>query len=172
MLGLNLKPVAARVPAMAAALLALPMAITALTPMESQAETANRELTVTISNAKALDKADEFSNGDLYAKITIDGEAQKTPAIKGDNEIKPNWKITRKVASGTHKIKVELYDKDVTQDDAIDINRVDKKRDLDFTVTSKCRIEGFSSSYKCGSSITRAGGEAKKAEITFSVSVK
>ena len=160
-----------KAPAIAAGLLALPLAVMAFAPL-SQAETANRELTVTIISAKALDKADEFSNGDLYAKITIDGEAQKTPVIKGDNEIKPNWKITKKVGSGSHKVKVELYDKDVTKDDPVDINRVDKKRDLDFTVTSGCRIEGFSSTYKCGSSITRAGGEVKKAEITISVDVK
>ena len=142
----------------------------AMTLAMGQAQAA--ELTVKIIHVRALDKFDEFSNGDLYAKVTIDGDIQSTPVVKGDNEIKPGWKITRKVSSGDHKVKVELLDKDVTQDDPIDINRVDKKRDLEFVVTPRCRIEGFSSTYKCGSTITRAGKEAKKADISFSVSVK
>lgn len=158
--------------AMAAALLALPLAIATLAPAQSQAQTANQELTIKISRIKALDKVDALSKGDLYARITIDGDVQKTPVVKGENAVKPDWKITKKVSSGDHKIKIELLDRDVAQDDLIDINRVDKKRDLDFTVTSGCRIEGFSSTYKCGSSIVRAGGEVKKAEITFTVSVK
>lgn len=157
----------------AAAVLALPLlALATLAPSVSQAETANQELTVSISRIRALDKADELSKGDLYARVTIDGEVQKTPVAKGENEVKPGWKITKKVSPGDHTVKVELLDRDVAQDDPIDINRVDKKRDLDFTVTKGCRIEGFSSTFKCGSTITRAGAEQKKAEISFSVSVK
>lgn len=144
----------------------------ALTLAAGSAHAADKELTVTITKIKALDKLDEFSSSDLFARVTIDGDVQSTAVIKGDNEIKPGWKITRKVKSGDHKVKVELLDKDVTQDDPIDINRVDKKRDLEFVVTSRCRVEGFSSTFKCGSSITRAGKEAKKADITFSVNVK
>ena len=168
MLGTNLKPVTACASAIAAAL----VAVTAFAPL-SQAETANQELTIKVSRVKLLDKVDELSKGDLYARVTIDGEVQSSSVVKGENVIKPDWKLTKKVTRGDHKVKVELVDKDVTQDDTIDINRVDKKRDLDFTVNTKsCRIEGFSTTYKCGSSITRVGAEAKKAEITFTVSVK
>ncbi len=141
--------------------------------MPASAQSANKELTIKVSRIKLLDKVDELSKGDLFARVTIDGDAQSTAVVRGASEIKTDWKITKKVTSGDHKVKVELVDKDVTQDDNIDINRVDKKRDLDFTVnTRSCRIEGFSSTYRCGSSISRTGAEPKKAEITFTVSVK
>ena len=171
MLGFNLSPFTARIPAIAAALLVLPAAVIALAP-GSDAATTNQELTVKVSKVKALDRLDEFSKGDLYVRVTIDGEVQSSPVVRVESVNKLDWKLSKKVSRGEHKVKVELLDKDLTQDDAIDINRVDKKRDLDFTVTSGCRIEGFSSAYKCGSSITRTGAEKKKAEITFSVSVK
>jgi hypothetical protein len=162
----------ARVSALAAALLAVPLAVTAFAP-QSQAETASQELIITVKRVTLLDKVDELSKGDLYARVTIDGEIQSSPVVKGQNVFKPDWKLSKKVTRGDHNVKVELVDKDVTQDDNIDINRVDKKRDLEFSVNTKsCRIEGFSSSYKCGSSITRAGAEPKKADITFVVSVK
>lgn len=170
MLGFEWKACAARATAV---MFAVPFAVATLTVGHGQAAAAEKELTIKISNVRLLDKVDELSKGDLYARVVINGESQKTLVVKGENVIKPDWKITKKVPSGVQKVKIELDDKDVTQDDMIDINRVDKKRDLDFTVSTKsCRIEGFSSTYKCGSSITRAGGEAKKAEITFSVSVK
>jgi hypothetical protein len=38
--------------------------------------------------------------------------------------------------------------------------------------TRNCRIDGFSSRFKCGQKITRAGKEKKAAEVTFIVMVK
>jgi len=148
------------------------LAAATLVPAVSHAAPKTQEVTVKVSRVKLLDKVDQLSKGDLYLRVTIDGEVVKSAVVKGADVIKPDWKVSAKVKSGAHIVKVELVDKDVTQDDSIDINKVDKKRDLDFTVTKGCRIEGFSSPYKCGSSITRAGTEVKKAEITFSVSVK
>lgn len=138
------------------------------------AETATAaDVTVNITRVKAIDPPDAFSKGDFYARVTIDGEVQKTEVVKQSIDIKPNWKITKKVKPGEIKVKVEILDKDVSLDDPIDINRVDAKRDLDFTVdTRACRIEGFSEPYKCGQSITRVGKEKKAAGITMSVSVK
>ena len=148
------------------------LSVAALSGLAS-AETANKELTIKVSKIKLLDKVDELSKGDLFARVTIDGEVQSSPVVKGSNEIKPGWKLSKKVTSGDHNVKLELVDKDVTQDDTIDINRVDKKRDLDFTVnTRSCRVSGFASTYSCGSTIARTGAEPKKAEISFSVSVK
>ena len=70
-------------------------------------------------------------------------------------------------------VKLSVFDKDVSVDDPIDINRIDNKRDIDFTVNTKtCKVEGFSSTYKCGAKITRAGKEKKAAEVTFIVMVK
>lgn len=163
----------ARASALALALLAVPLAVAALSPSPVEAASASQELTIKVSRVTLLDKVDELSKGDLYARVTIDGEVQSSPVVKGENVLKPDWKLSKKVTPGDHKVKVELVDKDVTQDDTIDINRVDKKRDLDFTVNTKsCKIEGFSSTYRCGSTITRTGQEPKKAEIAFTVSVK
>lgn len=130
------------------------------------------EITVTVSSVKGLDKVDELSGGDYFARVTIDGDAQSTPVVK-DTKFKPNWKISKSVSSGEHKVKLELIDKDLAEDDPVDINRLDKKRDLEFTVDTKsCKIEGFSSTQKCGTTITRTGKENKKAEISFKVGVK
>jgi hypothetical protein len=138
----------------------------------SQALAQSHEITVAITSVKALDKVDELSGGDFFARITIDGSTETTPVVK-DANFKPNWKATKAVSAGEHKVKIELIDKDLTEDDPVDINRLDNKRDLDFTVNTKtCRIEGFSSTVKCGATITRAGKEKKKAEISFKVTVK
>ena len=131
------------------------------------------EVMITILNLKALDKLDEFSKGDFYAKVTIDGTTQTTPVAKQELEIKPNWTITHKVKPGKIKVNLSVLDKDLTKDDPIDINRIDNKRDLDFVVdTKKCRVEGFASTYKCGTTITRSGKEKKEAELSFKVTVK
>lgn len=131
------------------------------------------EVTVKVTKIEAVDKADAFSKGDFYARITIDGEATKTDPVKQTESITPNWSVTKTVAGGTVNVKLEVYDKDVSSDDPIDINRIDNKRDLDFTVnTRNCRVDGFANNYKCGSTIVRAGKEKKSAEVTFTVSVK
>lgn len=131
------------------------------------------EVTVTVTKVRAIDKADEFSKGDFFARVTIDGEAQSTEPIKQQNVDKPDWKLSKKVKDGDVKVTLEILDKDVAQDDPIDINRVDNKRSLDFTVNTKsCRISGFSSGYKCGATITRTGKEKKAAEVSFKVNVK
>lgn len=131
------------------------------------------EIIVTVTKFKALDRADDLSDGDFFAKITINGKAAFSPTLSGQKEFSPNWKLTLPAKGGTVNVKLELVDKDVSVDDPIDINRIDKKRDLDFTVsTGSCKIEGFSQTYKCGATITRAGGEKKKAVISFKVEVK
>lgn len=131
------------------------------------------EVTITITKFHALDRADDLSRGDFFARATIDGEAQVTPTVSDQAEVSPDWKISKTVSGGTVNVKLELIDKDVSVDDPIDINRLDNKRDLDFTVnTSSGVIEGFSETYKTGQTITRAGGEKKKASISFKVDVK
>jgi len=131
------------------------------------------EITVTVTKVQALDKIDVFSKADLFAKITIGGESCTTNVIKQQDWAKPGWTCSKRVRKGASDVKIELFDKDVTKNDPIDINRVDKKRDLDFSVnTANCRISGFSDGYSCGDRIVRAGNERKKAEITFRVDVK
>ena len=164
---------ATRASAMAAALAVFPFAFAALAPTETTAGATNREITVTVHRVKGLDAADALSKADFYARVTIDGDAQVTPRVRQEDENRPDWKISKRVDSGRHKVKLELFDKDVSVDDPIDINKVDNKRDLDFTVNTKsCRVEGFSSAYGCGARIKRAGTERKRAEITFSVNVR
>jgi hypothetical protein len=130
-----------------------------------------------VSEIKPLDKYDELSLGDIYARVTIAGTTQSTPVLKQTTAVgqvlKPGWQIIQNVAPGVHPVKVELIDKDLSQDDVIDINRLPNRRVLEFTVdTRRCRIEGFASPYNCKSAIRRTGKEAKAAEITLTVDAK
>ena len=152
-----------------AAILTLPLAIALLAPSQVRAE----EIIVTITRVQALDKFDALSKADMMARVTIAGERSTTEVIKNQDDIRPNWVIKKNVAAGTHDVKVEILDKDVTKNELIDINRVDNKRDLDFKVnTRNCQVTGFTQSYRCRSAIVRAGNEKKKAAITFTVDVK
>lgn len=131
------------------------------------------EITITVTRFQALDKADELSNGDFFARMKVDGKAAFSPVLSGQEEFAPDWKLTLPIAAGKRDVNLALIDKDVTVDDPIDINRLGSKRDLDFTVdTRTCRIDGFAETFKCGQTITRAGGENKKASISFIVDVK
>lgn len=173
MMNPNPRPNSTRAGSRQACLMTLAALFGALAITTPAALAAPQELTVTITGVKAIDKADEFSKGDFYARVTIDGQTQSTQPIKQQDVDKPNWKITQKVEPGIRKVKLEILDKDVSQDDPIDINRMDNKRSLEFEVNTRtCRILGFSSGYKCGATITRAGKEKKAAEISFKISVK
>jgi hypothetical protein len=131
------------------------------------------EIVITVTKFHALDRADDLSSGDFFARMKINGKAAFSPVLSGETVFTPNWKLTLPAKSGSNDVNLSLIDKDVTVDDPIDINRVDNKRDLDFTVnTSTCRITGFAETYKCGQTITRAGSETKKASISFKVDVK
>jgi len=130
------------------------------------------ELQVTVHQLIALDRADAFSKDDLFAVVTIGGQVVKSERIKQADAIHPNWKLSAVVPNGRTDVKLAVYDKDLTKDDPIDINRLDGKRDLDFVVdTRRCRVEGFSQGYNCGNDIRRAGAERKKAEVVFMVTV-
>lgn len=130
------------------------------------------EIVVSISRVKVLDKVDDLSGADMYARVTIDGTSEDTKIVKKES-FSPDWVVAKKVKAGEHKVQIELIDKDLSVDDPVDINKLPNRRPLEFTVNTKtCRIEGFSSTYKCGSSIKRTGAENKRAEITFSVRVK
>jgi C2 domain len=132
-----------------------------------------QEITVRITRVKALDRIDANSEADFYAQVTIAGETFKSDPMQDNDDIRPNWVFAKKVAPGVHDVKVVLMDKDVAKDDAVDINRVGSKRDLDFRVnTERCMISGFTNPYRCGASIVRAGDETRRAEIAFTVDVK
>jgi hypothetical protein len=130
------------------------------------------EIVITVTRVKALDKIDAASKADFLARVTIGGVPLTTDVVRNQDDIKPNWVIKKAVGPGVHDVKIELLDKDITRNDFVDINRVSKKRDLDFKVdTAKCRVTGFSSRYSCKDTITRSGNEPKKAEISFTVNV-
>jgi hypothetical protein len=152
---------------------ALALSTLALGSTATIAAAKDPELIIKITRVRALDQPDAFSKGDFYAKATINGETITTPPVKQEMSITPDWIITRKVKPGTVNVKLAVFDKDISVDDPIDINRIDNKRDLDFTVNTKnCKVGGFASTYKCGAKITRGGKEQKSAEITFIVMVK
>lgn len=134
----------------------------------------SKELVVTITGVRAIDKTDIFGKADFYAKVTIDGETTSTPVARQSDASRPFWVVAKRVSRGRHDVKIQLLDKDPGKpDDVIDINRVTNKRDLDFQVdTSTCRITGFSSTYRCNTTIVREGTERKKAEIQFKVSTR
>ncbi len=157
----------------AAAGMALAVAASAVTLAPIEAAAADRTVTVNVTRFKALDRADELSAGDFFARVTINGKSQSTAVISDRAAVQPEWALSAVVPDGDVDVKLELIDKDVSVDDPIDINRISGKRDLDFTVNTRtCRIDGFAEVYKCGTTISRAGTERKKAEITFRVTVK
>lgn len=130
------------------------------------------EVQVVIHRLTALDRGDWWSSEDFFARVTIGGQVFKSERIRQSNDIIPNWRFAAIVPGGRTDVKIEVFDKDLMQDDPIDINRVNPKRDLDFVVNSRtCRLEGFSQAYRCGEIVRRAGGERKKAEMEFVVNV-
>ena len=172
MFGVGLKA-AVRGLSLAGTGLAVIGAVLTWAPSEAAAQKTH-EVTVTVTRFKALDRADELSQGDFFARVTINGKAKSTDVVSDKAEVHPkNWELSTSVPPGVHNVKLELIDKDLSVDDPIDINRVAKKRDIDFTIdTNSCRIEGFQQEYKCGATITRSGTENKKADISFKVTVK
>jgi hypothetical protein len=135
-----------------------------------------QDLIITIERVRALDKIDPVGQADFYAQVTIDGKPTKTQRIRKADDIRPNWVIRAPITKPVTDVKVEILDKDIfTKDDLIDINRLDGKRDLDFSVrTGPCRVIGFAQTYDCsgrGVTIVRSGAEKKAAEITFKVDV-
>lgn len=130
------------------------------------------EVQVVIHRLTALDRGDWWSSDDFFARVTIGGQTFKSERLRQTNDVIPNWRFAAIVPAGRTDVKIEVFDKDLMQDDPIDINRVDPKRNLDFVVnTRSCRLEGFSQAYRCGEIVRRAGGERKKAEMEFVVNV-
>jgi hypothetical protein len=135
---------------------------------------AGRDVVITVRTVKALDKLDAYSKADFFAQVTIAGGAPvASPVVKQAQQIAPNWVLSKRVPQGVHNVRIEIFDKDLTKNEAIDINRLPNKRPLDFTVnTRNCAIGGFAQGYRCGDVIVRAGAEPKSAEIAFSVEVR
>lgn len=166
--------------AVASKLLAIgcaPLAVGLTLGTPAWAVSPTHQIVLNVREIKALDKFDELSLGDIFARVTIAGTTQSTPILKQTAAVgqvlKPDWQIIQNVGPGVHPVKVELIDKDLSQDDVIDINRLPDRRVLEFTIdTRRCRIEGFASNYNCKSPISRAGKEAKAAEITITVDAK
>jgi hypothetical protein len=136
------------------------------------------EIIITIESIQALDRIDPGGGqADFFARVTIAGEVFRTPVIRRADVVRPNWVISKRVRPGTHRVKLEILDKDaLSKDDVIDINRLDGKRDLDFRVrTRPCVVLDFAEPYRCtgrGVSITRAGREKKSAEVRFNVNTR
>ncbi len=154
----------------AAMSVALAASVAAVGATSAQADT----IVVKIETLKALDQLDPVGQADFFARVTMDGEVHQTKRIRRHNVVNPNWEFTKTTNKRSIDVKIEIFDKDVlTRSDLIDINRIDNKRDLDFTVEpgrrGRCRVVGFAGGYSCGDKIIRAGRERKAAEITFSV---
>lgn len=139
-------------------------------PVTVASQSVADEITVNISLLRSIDRIDALSAPDLYARVTIAGEAFQTEVSRNRSATNPNWTVSKRVEPGVHDIKIEILDKDVTKNEPVDINRIENKRDLDFTINTKsCTISGFADPFRCGSEIKREGLEVKKAEISFTV---
>jgi hypothetical protein len=135
------------------------------------------QITLIVHEIKLIDRADAFSQADLFVRATIAGQTKVSPPMKQTGRpgesIRNEITLSQAVKPGRHAVRLELLDKDLRADDFIDINRIANRRFLDFTVdTRNCRIAGFAQAYRCKQRITRAGAERKAAEITFSVEVR
>ena len=141
----------------------------ALLPTVAQAA----EIIITVNDVKAVDRADVFSRPDFFAAVTIAGETFTTKVARNQANASPNWVVRKTVPRGTHDVKLAIFDKDLTKNEAIDINARDNKRDLDFRVnTRNCRVLDLSGvGSGCRSTITRAGKERKAAEVRFTVEI-
>ena len=135
------------------------------------------EITVRIDRIRALDRVDWGLAGqaDFYARVSIAGKETTTKVIKNKDDVRPGWVIReRRLKPGVHDVRIQIFDRDpLKADTTVDINRIDKKRDIEFKIdTRRCRIDGFSTQEKCGRTINRAGQERKKAEIWFRASAR
>ena len=148
-----------------AALMVVPM----IAPTLAMAE----EVIVTIERVKGVGSGDQLSKSDFFANVTIGGQTTTTDVVRNQNDASPNWQVRRTVPRGTHDIKIEIRDKDLTKTELIDITRTAGKRDLEFKVNTRgCRVLGFAEGYRCGQRIVRAGNEGKAAEVTFKVEAR
>ena len=105
-------------------------------------------------------------NGKFIKQV---GKGAGGPADKGTGP--GEWVLPHKLAVDAQENlyiidrenkRLQVFDKDLMQDDPIDINRIDPKRNLDFVVNTRtCRIEGMAQAYRCGQPVVRAGGERK-----------
>jgi len=154
---------------------ALVGAVLAASPLAATAALA-AEITVRVDRIRALDKIDSGLAGqaDFYARVTIAGEQFTSKIERGKDDVRPRWVFKKDVKAGKHDVKIQIFDRDpLKADTTVDINRVDNKRDLDFTVdTRSCSIGGFSGDVRCGRTINRSGQEKKKAEIWFRVNAR
>lgn len=154
------------------ALAAVPMAAVGLYAGSSEAARPH-EVMVKITHVKAMDAIDNFSKGDFFARVLIGDAITTTPVAKQQAEIRPDWVVTEKVAPGKHKLRLQIFDKDLTADDLIDVNPLKGNRILEATIdTRSCRVSGYGKSYRCGSKVTVIGNEKKAAAVTFIVDVK
>lgn len=142
---------------------------TAMLPAAVQAA----EIIITITDLRTVGRADVFTRPDFFAQVSVAGEGFTTPTARNQGNIAPNWVIRKTVPRGTHSVKIALFDKDLTKSEAIDINTVDGKRDLDFRInTRNCRVLDLTGvAQGCRATVTRAGRELKSAEMRFNVEI-
>ena len=51
------------------------------------------EIVITVTKFHALDRADELSSGDFFARMKINGKAAFSPTITGEQVFTPDWKL-------------------------------------------------------------------------------
>ncbi len=136
-------------------------------------------VTVTIHRVKQNDDLDKPTVGitkdraDFYVKIWINGQLWTSKNFSTDDGKPKDWRFTVPVSSSTAKIKIKLCDDDgglEEQDDFVDINPKDKKKDLDLVYSvSKGTISGDMKGKKNRQIHAKGKGDSSQGEIWFSV---
>ena len=137
---------------------------------------AQKEITLTIQQIKALDCFDEIglicgSEADFYSKVKIANGNFSTPVTLDDDDITPNKKFRNMVNADTVDIVIEVWDEDdINADDHADLTPSggrDLRISLDLT---NCTISGDATG-NCGTTIVSSGTDDDNAEIKFRIDI-
>jgi hypothetical protein len=137
---------------------------------------ADDEVTVTIQRVEQLECVDETlwwcgSEGDFYARVTIDGASFESSPIDDDADISPNWTFRSTVSTGTIPIRIEIWDSDGFLrfgDDHVDITS-GSGRNLELSLNlSACTVSGGVSG-SCGVTLISSGTSDDRARVRFRV---
>ncbi|MBX3118897.1 MAG: hypothetical protein KF784_07505 [Fimbriimonadaceae bacterium] len=136
-------------------------------------------VTVTIHRVKQDDDLDKPTFGitkdraDFYVKIWIDGKRWVSKNFSTDDGRPKDWRFTVPVTSNTTKIRIKLCDDDgglEEQDDFVDINPKDKKKDLDLVYNiSRGTISGDLKGSRGKIIHAKGKGDSSQGELWFSV---
>lgn len=137
-----------------------------------------RRVWVTIYRVAQLDDLDKPTpiitkdRADFYAQIWINGDSYTSEVMSTDDG-KPGWSHSVYVTGQTAKIRIKLCDDDgglENEDDYVDINPKEGKKDLEFNYNTRTRRMSGEVSGRRGQTIIKSGGgDSSQGKIWFTV---